>query len=161
MWGKAKPRKISVEKHGHTTLIASCTTVTGDITFTGMLQVEGIIKGNVTSTEGEIRLAESGVIDGEIRAPSVVINGKVHGDVFASDKLELASKALIEGNVYYNRVEMVMGAQVNGKLEHKPTKLAERRSKEKEKPVVTSKKDQAASSAALKQQAKAALESTG
>ncbi|MDE1463195.1 bactofilin family protein [Spartinivicinus poritis] len=160
MWGKAKPKKISVEKHGHTTLIANCTSVTGDITFSGMLQVEGIIKGNVTSTEGEIRLAENGVIEGEIKAPNVVINGKVHGDVFASERLELASKALIEGNVFYNRVEMVMGAQVNGKLEHKANKVAERR-KEKEKPVVTSKKDQSVSSPALKQQAKAALESTG
>ncbi|MCX4028048.1 polymer-forming cytoskeletal protein [Endozoicomonas sp. SM1973] len=160
MWGKAKPKKISVEKHGHTTLIANCTSVAGDITFSGMLQVEGIIKGNVTSTEGEIRLAENGMIEGEIKAPNVVINGKVHGDVFASERLELASKALIEGNVFYNRVEMVMGAQVNGKLEHKANKVAERR-KEKEKPVVASKKDQAVSSPALKQQAKAALESAG
>lgn len=152
MWGKAKSKKISVEKHGHTTLIANCTIVTGDITFTGILQVEGVIKGNVTSTEGEIRLAENGIVEGEIKAPSVVINGKVQGDVFASDRLELASKALIEGDVYYNRVEMVMGAQVNGKFEHKVT-IAKETTGNRRKEKSASKAEQTVTALDLKQKA--------
>ena len=55
---------------------------------------------------------------GDINAPHVIINGTVNGDVYASAHLELAEKASINGSVYYNLIEMAMGASVNGNLVH-------------------------------------------
>ena len=42
----------------------------------------------------------------------------VIGDVQGSEHVELASKARVTGNVYYNLIEMAIGAEVNGKLVH-------------------------------------------
>ena len=42
----------------------------------------------------------------------------VIGDVHVSEHVELMSKARITGNVYYNLIEMAIGAEVNGKLVH-------------------------------------------
>ena len=103
------------------TLVGPQSEVTGDIKFTGGLHVEGTIKGNVMAeNDGKslVQLSESGTIEGEVRAPFVVLNGVVIGDVHGGEHVELASKARVAGNVYYNLIEMAVGAEVNGKLVH-------------------------------------------
>ncbi|AMX04008.1 cell shape determination protein CcmA [Microbulbifer thermotolerans] len=103
----------------HTTLIARQTEVSGDLHFRGNLVIEGTVKGNVNAhsdSDARLQIVDGGVIEGEIRVPHVVINGNVKGDVYAARHLELASKAMVEGNVHYKLIEMVKGAQVNGSL---------------------------------------------
>lgn len=100
------------------TLIGKGTTIDGDLRFSGGLHVEGVIKGNLAA-DGEdatLILSEHGHIQGEVRVPSMVLNGMIDGDVFASGKVELFEKARICGDVYYNLLEMAVGAEVNGKL---------------------------------------------
>ena len=65
-----------------------------------------------------MRVSEKGRVVGEIRAPSVVVNGKVYGDIHSDKHVELAAKAEVKGNVYYNLIEMVMGSKVDGNLVH-------------------------------------------
>jgi len=100
------------------TLIAPSAKVSGDVEFTGGLHVQGTVEGNISVGKegGRLIIGESGVVKGEIQVPQVVINGRVEGDVHATENLELAEKASVEGNVYYLMIEMVMGARVNGKL---------------------------------------------
>ena len=115
---KQKPRRPT----GHfDTLISGKTSVSGDVHFSGGLHVDGRILGKVIAEDGSeavLRLSEVGEIEGDIVAPHVIINGTVRGDVYASSHLELATKAAIHGNVYYNLIEMAMGASVNGNLVH-------------------------------------------
>lgn len=122
---KQKPRRPT----GHfDTLISSRTRVDGDVQFSGGLHVDGHVHGKVVAEEGSdavLRISQIGEVAGDIVAPHVIINGTVHGDVYASAHLELAEKASINGNVYYNLIEMAMGASVNGNLVHQrePTGL--------------------------------------
>jgi len=114
MWGK----KTMAFSNNHT-LISRGTKVVGDLHFTGDLQIEGTVVGNIIADNGndaKLVVAEKGSIEGEIRVPVVVINGKVLGNVFSGKHVELAAKALVEGNVTYQLIEMVKGAQVNGSL---------------------------------------------
>lgn len=101
------------------TLISKGTSIVGDVHFAGDLQIEGKVKGNIIvegGADAKLVVADKGVVEGEIRVPMVVINGKVIGNVYSSKHLELASKAVVEGNVHYQLIEMVKGAQVNGSL---------------------------------------------
>jgi cytoskeletal protein CcmA (bactofilin family) len=101
------------------TLIAKGTKILGDLYFAGDLQIEGEIKGNVYAEAGSqarVVVAEHGSVVGEIHGTQVVINGQVTGDVYSTKHLELAAKAQVTGNVYYQLIEMVKGAQVNGSL---------------------------------------------
>ena len=77
-----------------------------------------MIKGNLAADgdDATLILSEHGHIQGEVRVPSMVLNGMIDGDVFASGKVELFEKARICGDVYYNLLEMAVGAEVNGKL---------------------------------------------
>lgn len=103
------------------TLIGAKVVIRGDVQFSGGLYVEGRIIGKVQADEGEsavLILAESGSIEGEVRVPVVMINGQLNGDVHASERVELASKARVLGNVHYKVVEMNAGAQLTGRLVH-------------------------------------------
>jgi cytoskeletal protein CcmA (bactofilin family) len=128
MWGKDKTKKVDFDRHaGKTTMIAKGTVIDGDVSFEGGLLVEGTIKGNVKADDGSealLRLSEAGKIEGEIHVPNVVVNGKVNGDVHSSAHVELAAKAIVNGNVHYHLIEMVMGAEVNGSLVHTQQKPA-------------------------------------
>lgn len=122
MWGKTKSKRIDFDRHlGRTTMIAAGTEIHGDISFDGGLLIEGVVHGNVNAKPGAeslLRIAEGGEVYGDISAPHIVINGRVCGDVHSSEHVELAAKAIVNGNVNYNLIEMIMGAEVNGALVH-------------------------------------------
>jgi cytoskeletal protein CcmA (bactofilin family) len=102
-------------------LVGSGTEIRGDIHFKDGLHIDGVVKGSVVA-EGEdsmLTMSEDGRIEGEVRVHNLVLNGEVIGDVYASEHIELAPAARVTGNVYYNLIEMAMGAEVNGNLVHK------------------------------------------
>lgn len=117
MWGNDKKNA----RHNYDTLISSNTEIVGDLRFTGGLHIDGRVKGCVIaqdSTNAVVRISDHGLVEGEVKAPHVIINGQVVGDVFSSEHVELAANASVTGTVHYNLLEMVMGAQVNGNLVH-------------------------------------------
>ena len=103
------------------TVIGQQTQISGDLHFSGGLHIDGHIKGNVIANEGTesvLTVSEHGRIEGDVRVPNVFLNGSVTGDVRCEERIELAAKAKVNGDVYYNLIEMVMGAEVNGSLLH-------------------------------------------
>ncbi len=121
------------------TLIAANTRVTGDIQFSDQLLINGEVSGNVYAESGSdatLTVSAKGAVNGEIRVPNVLINGRVQGDVYASKHVELASEARVEGNVYYQLIEMVKGARVDGSLVYqaasKEAKAGERKAHDAE-----------------------------
>ena len=104
------------------TLIGGKTRINGDVEFTGGLHLDGHINGNVAGDAGKatfLSVSEHGCIEGSVIAPSVILNGIVKGDIEASDRIELGSKARVLGNVHYSIIETAVGAQINGKLIHR------------------------------------------
>ncbi|MDC9724853.1 MAG: polymer-forming cytoskeletal protein [Gammaproteobacteria bacterium] len=105
------------------TLIGQHTHIKGDISFSGGLRIDGSVAGDINAT-GDTKsmptLSEQGSLEGEIKVPNLILNGTIKGNVYASQHVELAAKAKVQGNVYYNLLEMAMGSQVNGQLIHMP-----------------------------------------
>ena len=103
------------------TIIGQQTRIEGDVHFTGGLHVDGHIKGGIIAEAGSdsvLTVSEHGSIEGDVRVPTIIMNGTVTGDVRSDDRIELSSKAVVHGDVYYNLIEMAMGAAVNGSLVH-------------------------------------------
>lgn len=105
------------------TLVGENTRVNGDVNFSGRCHVDGIVKGNVSAdTDGDsaLSISEDGNVEGGVTVPYIVLHGIVRGDVCASQRVELGPTARVIGNVYYNLIEMKVGAEINGKLVHQP-----------------------------------------
>ena len=116
-----KNKPIHHDGHAIDTLIGPQVTIHGDLVFSGGLYVEGRIHGKVIAEEGEravLTLAEQGRIEGEVQVPVVISNGQLQGDVYAAERVELAAKARVLGNVHYKVVEMRAGATLTGRLIH-------------------------------------------
>ena len=115
-------------------LIAQGSQITGNLTFTDGLRIDGEVAGNVWGNENAasiLVISESARVVGEVCADHVIVNGSVKGPVRARLMLELQPKARIEGDVHYAALEMHQGALITGQLrpivetEEKPTlKLA-------------------------------------
>ncbi len=104
------------------TLISSGVEIAGDVKFTGGLHLEGVIIGNVTTSDNNeatiLVVSEGGRVEGDVHVAYAVINGEVNGNVYASVKLELSNKARISGDVEYDLLAMASGATINGKMLH-------------------------------------------
>ena len=117
-------KKVGIGVSGGTTLISRDTVIVGDIHFSGNLDVEGLVQGNIVAKPDKdacVRVVEKGRVEGDISAPRVIVNGSIEGDVHAGAHLELAAKARVQGNVFYTLVEMAVGSEVNGSLQHVET----------------------------------------
>ena len=104
------------------TLVGRNARIEGKIEFAGSLEIEGNIVGDISaadSAKSEVIVREHGVVEGQIQSPRVIVNGKVVGDIYASDQLFIAAKAVIEGSVHYRLIEMEKGAQISGNMLHR------------------------------------------
>jgi cytoskeletal protein CcmA (bactofilin family) len=118
MLGRKKRRDKGVE-----TMVGPNTEISGDLRFEGWCHVDGTVNGNITAnpdTDSHLSISEDANVDGGVTVPNVQLNGIVRGDVYASERVELGPTARVIGNVYYNLIEMAIGAEINGKLVHKP-----------------------------------------
>ena len=102
-------------------LIAGGTIVRGDIIFSGGLRIDGSVEGKISTNNGDagtLVISEQAQVDCEIKVSHVVVNGTVRGPIIADDYLELQAKARVVGDVTYRKLEMQLGAVVQGRLCH-------------------------------------------
>ena len=118
MFKNSKPKLQRID-----TLIGAGTRIIGDVQFAGGFHVDGYVMGNVDApadSDATLSVSDSGVVEGSVAVPNVVLNGTVKGDILAHDRVELGATARVTGNVYYALIEMEMGAEITGKLIHEP-----------------------------------------
>lgn len=123
-WNRKVP---NMAKKKELTLIATDAELVGDITFSSQLVVNGVLRGSTSAEEpgASMTVSPGGHVVGDIRAPVVLIHGKVDGTVYALEHLEIAEGAVIQGDLHYNVLQMHMGASVQGRLIHSvPEKTA-------------------------------------
>ena len=121
MFGRKSPMDNRID-----TLVGPNSRVNGDLSFAGRCHVDGVVKGNVSAdpeSGSALSIAEDGSVEGGVNVPYVVLHGVVRGDLYATQRVELGPTARVIGNVYYNLIEMAIGAEINGKLVHQPDGL--------------------------------------
>jgi cytoskeletal protein CcmA (bactofilin family) len=114
LFGNKKGASVRVD-----TLVGAQSEVRGDISFAGGMHVNGTVIGSVSAPSDDqamLTVSSKGVIEGDVRVARVVLDGTVRGDVYASERVELAANARVDGDVHYRLIEMAMGAEVNGRL---------------------------------------------
>jgi len=97
------------------TIIGPGTTITGEIQSGGMVRIEGAVSGKIQSTDS-IVVQESGKVEAELRANSIAIAGKVKGNIFANERLEINTGATVVGDIMSPRIAIADGVAFEGKV---------------------------------------------
>lgn len=103
------------------TMIGAGTSVKGDITFEGGLRVDGRVEGTITAPDGSgsrLVITDQAEVHGEVQVPNVVINGRMYGNVHASERLELHTQSSVQGDLFYEIIQMEEGADIMGTCSH-------------------------------------------
>jgi len=114
-------RKSKTPQNSIDSLIGAGTRVEGNVIFSGGLRVDGEVRGNISSEngqEGTLVISEKASVEGAITVGHVVVNGNVIGPVFAGESLELLPAARVTGDVEYHQIEIQQGAVIQGRLVH-------------------------------------------
>lgn len=93
--------------------IGSGTILEGSLTTSGNLRVDGKIIGDV-HTDAKMVQGETSMIQGNIKAHSADIGGKIKGKVEVQDVLVLEPNSVIKGDIVTKRLIVESGAKFNG-----------------------------------------------
>ena len=94
-------------------VIATGTTITGQLVSDGIVKVEGTVIGTIHA-ERQILVAKGGVIQGDIFTRDAIIGGEIHGSILADDRVEVQASSIIEGDITTLRIVIQEGGEVNG-----------------------------------------------
>ena len=135
--------------------IGKSVVIKGDLRGSEDLTIEGQVEGTIELKENVLTIGPNGRITAQVFARTVIILGTVHGNVTASEKLDIRDGASVAGDVASPRVAIAEGAQFHGSVDmqrgakHTPQPIVAAAAGAKPSPVTPStERDQAARVAA-------------
>ncbi len=114
----AKLEKNTVSAMVSESVIGSEMEIIGDIKCNGIMRVVGKLEGTINCSE--LVVEENATINGMISASSVSIDGDVTG-IIKTEAIEISSNASFSGEVFYARIAIDSGANLEAKLNHDPS----------------------------------------
>jgi cytoskeletal protein CcmA (bactofilin family) len=97
--------------------------VKGTLKFSGELTFDGKLEGDINS-EGTLNLGDNAVVKGNMNVNSVIVRGKVNGNIVSKDKIDIKTKAELFGDIRAPKLVIEEGVTFVGKTEVNPNKVA-------------------------------------
>jgi cytoskeletal protein CcmA (bactofilin family) len=88
----------------------------GSLAFDGNLEFNGHFEGEIISG-GTLLIGPNAVLKGDIQASKVILHGKVHGDISATESVEVCDQAQLFGDVRAGKFIVAEGANFCGRSE--------------------------------------------
>ena len=124
-------RRVRDKNAKNPTIVAYASVFQGNLRSSAPVIVTGIVEGNC-QVENIVTIEESGTWIGKIHALSVIVNGKVKGDIVADEKLEVGPTGQVHGDIRAGSLAIASGAVIEGDMhmtEHdEPIHFEEKRS---------------------------------
>ena len=114
--------------------IGRSTTITGQIVAEEDLEIQGRVEGRVHLANHQLTVGSDGVVQADVEAHSVIVIGRVTGNIVAEEVVEVKSGGFIGGDVKAPRVIMADGAIVVGGLDMSAALSSEGLEKPREEP---------------------------
>ncbi len=95
------------------TIIGKGTKIEGTINLEGATRIDGTVNGKLIAND-IVTVGSTGVVKAEIRARSIVIGGRVEGNLIASEKVELQAKSELVGDITSKSLLVEHGAIFHG-----------------------------------------------
>jgi cytoskeletal protein CcmA (bactofilin family) len=108
-----KPPKTVEQNVNNVSRISQGAAIRGDLSSSTDIRIDGQVDGTLFS-EGKVVVGETARLSGKLFATNVDFWGKMDGDIFVKDTLSLKSSAVVNGNIHVRKIQVEMGAQING-----------------------------------------------
>ncbi len=112
-----KPTQATAVAGGNMANIGKSITLKGDLSGNEDLVIEGHIEGRVDLPSNQLTIGANGSCSAEVHAKTVVVIGKVNGNVIATERIEIQATGLVNGDVSAPKLIVQEGAVVNGSIE--------------------------------------------
>lgn len=103
-------------------VLTSDVEIKGNLKFSGELTFDGKLEGEI-QTDGILNLGDGAVINGNINAQSVIVRGKITGNINAKEKIEIKAKAELFGDIRATKLVVEEGVTFVGRTEVNPNKV--------------------------------------
>jgi cytoskeletal protein CcmA (bactofilin family) len=107
-------------KEGKMSNLTSGSEIEGTIKFSDAMRIDGKFNGELITDNGDLVVGETGSVKANIKVRSAVIEGRVDGDIKASDKVELKQKAQLNGNLQAKTLVLEEGVVFVGECNVNP-----------------------------------------
>ena len=105
----------------------------GELTGDEDLEIDGQVEGTVNLKNHQLTIGPNGNLKAEVMAKTVVVIGKVTGDLIADERIEVQATGVVNGDVRAPRLNVQEGAVLNGSIDMSTAGASEAR-----KPVTQS-----------------------
>ena len=93
--------------------ISSGTVIKGEVSSLSDIRIDGTVQGKIYS-QGRVVVGEEASIAGTLACSNVDFWGKIEGDIYVKDTFSLKGTAAVNGNIHVRRLQVEMGARING-----------------------------------------------
>ncbi len=102
---------------GEQATIGKSLVVKGEVTGSESLYIDGRVEGSIHLSGNRVTVGRNGVVDADIIAREIVILGKVHGNVTATDRVDIRNEGTLVGDVVAQRICIEDGAFFKGGID--------------------------------------------
>jgi cytoskeletal protein CcmA (bactofilin family) len=96
------------------TLLGEGTVFNGELSFEGVVRIDGIFKGKIDSPNAGLIIGVKGVVDGEVSVKELHVLGSLIGKIQNSGVSKFLSTALFQGDLKTKELIVEQGAKING-----------------------------------------------
>ena len=91
--------------------------IKGELSGSEDLYLDGHVEGSIALKGNSLTVGPHGQVKGGVEAKSVVVQGKLEGNVQASERVELRKSAIVTGDITTQRLSIEEGASLKGKVD--------------------------------------------
>jgi cytoskeletal protein CcmA (bactofilin family) len=97
-------------------VVAEGTRIEGKVTFDHISRVHGTLIGEVHAKDGStLILSESSMVEGDISADILLVDGYIHGDVTAKTQVIISRTGRVVGNIHTKSLKLEFGGYFEGR----------------------------------------------
>ena len=101
---------------GETIIIGQSVVIKGELSCGEDLYIDGQVEGTINPKGNRLTIGPNGRVKANVTACAVVVQGKLEGNIQASDRVDLRQSAVVMGDIATQRISIDEGAYFKGSL---------------------------------------------
>ena len=98
-------------------MIGDGVSITGSIKAKDEVTIQGTVEGDIECLT--LNVSKNGNIKGKIKSDTLIVEGKVDGEININDLINIKSDGMVSGKIYYGSIQISEGGKLIGEIDYK------------------------------------------